>query len=153
MNYNIHASEATKSEITQTQLDEERKPTSTSEAKAPAPDAVNAKAKSEEPKVTEETEDDEEEIEEVEEPKIKQVQEPPKVLITRDTPYPKDALRHWKPVPNQTPSDDNSPGAMGSAVILTDDKIQETYKINEFNMAASDLIPLNRSLPDYRLEE
>ncbi|PKK28675.1 polypeptide N-acetylgalactosaminyltransferase 13 [Columba livia] len=47
------------------------------------------------------------------------------------------------------------PGEMGKAVLIPrdeQDKMKELFKINQFNLMASDLIALNRSLPDVRLE-
>ena len=47
------------------------------------------------------------------------------------------------------------PGEMGKAVLIPKDdqeKMKELFKINQFNLMASELIALNRSLPDVRLE-
>ncbi|XP_077071367.1 polypeptide N-acetylgalactosaminyltransferase 13 isoform X1 [Siphateles boraxobius] len=47
------------------------------------------------------------------------------------------------------------PGEMGKAVIIPkdeQDKMKELFKINQFNLMASDMIALNRSLPDVRLD-
>lgn len=75
-------------------------------------------------------------------------------VITKSNSYSESQLRKWDPVTNlPTPTDnDESPGAMGSGVQLSDDQVQETFHINGFNLAASDLIPLNRSLPDFRMD-
>lgn len=48
-----------------------------------------------------------------------------------------------------------APGEMGKAVIIPkedQDKMKELFKINQFNLMASDMIALNRSLPDVRLD-
>ncbi|KAG8139673.1 hypothetical protein E2320_002418, partial [Naja naja] len=47
------------------------------------------------------------------------------------------------------------PGEMGKPVAIAkedQEKMKEMFKINQFNLMASDIIALNRSLPDVRLE-
>jgi len=48
-----------------------------------------------------------------------------------------------------------APGEMGKAVIIPkdeQDRMKDLFKINQFNLMASDMITLNRSLPDVRLD-
>ncbi|XP_066489960.1 polypeptide N-acetylgalactosaminyltransferase 13 isoform X6 [Tiliqua scincoides] len=59
------------------------------------------------------------------------------------------------PKPLQPPPPSEGPGEMGKAVLIPKDdqeKMKELFKINQFNLMASDLIAFNRSLPDVRLE-
>jgi len=45
------------------------------------------------------------------------------------------------------------PGDGGNAVVIPADqqaKSKELFKINQFNLMASDMMSLNRTLPDYR---
>lgn len=47
------------------------------------------------------------------------------------------------------------PGEVGKAVHIPSDQeaiMKEKFKINQFNLMASDIISLNRSLADVRLE-
>ncbi|XP_057602907.1 polypeptide N-acetylgalactosaminyltransferase 13 isoform X2 [Hippopotamus amphibius kiboko] len=56
---------------------------------------------------------------------------------------------------SSVPKNQEGPGEMGKAVLIPKDdqeKMKELFKINQFNLMASDLIALNRSLPDVRLE-
>ncbi|KAL2083936.1 hypothetical protein ACEWY4_019454 [Coilia grayii] len=49
----------------------------------------------------------------------------------------------------------DGPGEMGKAVVIPkeqQEKMKEMFKINQFNLMASELIALNRTLPDVRLE-
>jgi len=48
-----------------------------------------------------------------------------------------------------------SPGDNGRAVAIPSDKeaeMKEKFKINQFNLMASDAMSLNRTLPDYRMD-
>ena len=50
----------------------------------------------------------------------------------------------------------NGPGDGGRAVKVPphrEAEAKETFKINQFNLVASDMMALNRTLPDYRMEE
>ncbi|XP_064195687.1 polypeptide N-acetylgalactosaminyltransferase 1-like [Anguilla rostrata] len=53
----------------------------------------------------------------------------------------------------QRPHD--GPGEMGKPVVIpkeNQEKMKEMFKINQFNLMASEMIALNRTLPDVRLE-
>lgn len=68
--------------------------------------------------------------------------------------YKKSELHLWRParVVRETRG---SPGEMGAAVHISPEheaKQQELFKLNQFNLMASDMISLNRSLKDIRLE-
>jgi polypeptide N-acetylgalactosaminyltransferase len=48
-----------------------------------------------------------------------------------------------------------APGEMGRPVVIGDDRqaeMKEKFKINQFNLMASDLISVNRSLSDVRMD-
>jgi len=48
----------------------------------------------------------------------------------------------------------NGPGDGGKAVVIPkhlEAEAKEKFKVNQFNLLASELMSLNRSLPDYRL--
>ncbi|XP_057368291.1 polypeptide N-acetylgalactosaminyltransferase 5-like isoform X2 [Daphnia carinata] len=68
--------------------------------------------------------------------------------------YAQHELKKWVPaavVPEQA----GSPGEMGKPVHLPADQeslMREKFRLNQFNLLASDSISLNRSLPDVRLE-
>ena len=68
--------------------------------------------------------------------------------------YAPHQLKRWKPVP-VVPEKNGSPGEMGRPVQLPPDQeslMREKFRLNQFNLLASDSISLNRSLPDVRLE-
>lgn len=49
----------------------------------------------------------------------------------------------------------DGPGEGGKPVVIpkeNQEKMKEMFKINQFNLMASEMISLNRSLPDVRLE-
>jgi len=69
--------------------------------------------------------------------------------------YPRGKLKKWtkaKVVPKQR----GSPGEMGKAVQIPsekEDEKNEKFKVNQFNLLASEMISLNRSLADVRLSQ
>ncbi|XP_018568163.1 polypeptide N-acetylgalactosaminyltransferase 5 isoform X1 [Anoplophora glabripennis] len=63
-------------------------------------------------------------------------------------------LRRWRPAPPVLPAP-NAVGEKGKAVHIPSDQealMKEKFKLNQFNLMASDMISLNRSLTDVRLE-
>lgn len=63
-------------------------------------------------------------------------------------------LRRWRPAPTVT-EEPGKPGEMGRPVNIAADQesvMKEMFKLNQFNILASDLISLNRSLQDVRQE-
>lgn len=70
-------------------------------------------------------------------------------------PYKSSQLRVWKSV-NQDKNPPSWPGEVGKAVIIGKEEEQlknEKFKLNQFNLLASDRIALNRSLADVRLSQ
>ena len=68
--------------------------------------------------------------------------------------YPSEKLHLWSSVPPVS-KQAGMPGEMGQAVIVPKDREEEKrekFKINQFNLVASEMISLNRSLQDVRLE-
>lgn len=66
--------------------------------------------------------------------------------------YRNQELRKWRPAP-LVPENYGRPGELGKAVrIPAEQKAQmlEKFKENQFNLMASDMISLNRSLTDVR---
>ncbi|XP_066952558.1 polypeptide N-acetylgalactosaminyltransferase 5 isoform X1 [Macrobrachium rosenbergii] len=68
--------------------------------------------------------------------------------------YPPGELHRWEPKPT-VPEKPGLPGEMGKPVRTQPGQealMKEKFKLNQFNLLASDSISLNRSLPDVRLE-
>ena len=71
-----------------------------------------------------------------------------------DVKYKKTELKRWRPAPTVLP-EGSLPGEHGKAVHIPASKqalMKEKFKLNQFNLMASDMISLNRSLSDVRLE-
>ena len=69
--------------------------------------------------------------------------------------YSRNKLRSWTPAKTVT-KHKGYPGEMGKAVQIPSDKEaekKEKFKINQFNLLASEMISLNRSLQDVRLSQ
>jgi polypeptide N-acetylgalactosaminyltransferase len=67
--------------------------------------------------------------------------------------YPDHLLKSWAPAAVVT-KHAGLPGEMGKAVKIPSDKEEEKnekFRINQFNLLASEMISLNRSLQDVRL--
>uniref|UniRef100_A0A146LCQ1 Polypeptide N-acetylgalactosaminyltransferase n=1 Tax=Lygus hesperus TaxID=30085 RepID=A0A146LCQ1_LYGHE len=66
--------------------------------------------------------------------------------------YPKSSLKKWRPAPTVLEKR-GRPGEMGKGVTIPPAKqalMKEKFKLNQFNLLASDMISLNRSLADVR---
>lgn len=68
--------------------------------------------------------------------------------------YQKSALKRWRPAPPVLERR-GRPGELGKGVTIPPDKqklMKEKFKLNQFNLLASDMISINRSLVDVRQE-
>lgn len=68
--------------------------------------------------------------------------------------YPVKELHRWVPRPVVREQAGN-PGELGRPVTIPkhqEQLMKEKFKLNQFNLLASDSISLNRSLPDVRLD-
>lgn len=68
--------------------------------------------------------------------------------------YKQTNLKRWRPAPTVVPAH-GLPGEIGKAVHIPPEQeglMKEKFKLNQFNLLASDMISLNRSLADVRLE-
>jgi polypeptide N-acetylgalactosaminyltransferase len=82
-----------------------------------------------------------------------QLRDQGKVEITEKGKYSVKVLRRWKPAPTVLPQH-GQPGELGKPVRIPSDQeglMKEKFKLNQFNLLASDMISFNRSLTDVRM--
>ena len=78
------------------------------------------------------------------------------IEVEESTTYPPSNLVDWTPSAPMFQLLSDMPGEMGAAVDVPADRVDEAkdkFSINQFNLVASDLISLDRRLPDARPEE
>lgn len=80
------------------------------------------------------------------------------ILVTKENPvwtYKAVNLTFWKPLRKREDGDRTGPGEGGHPVIVTkaiEEEMKQTFNINKFNLVVSNMIALDRFLPDRRVD-